>query len=133
MTERTTKTPRKVCGSTDLWTHDNGQHEAHFSALQEPPDYTTSPETICRRCGGPNVWSWHAPSPVWNAVMRADDDLEHNGLSIICPPCFADLAEGKGFPRAIWHFAPHDWETRLPLVDGEGRWWDFTRCLWVAP
>ena len=65
------------------------------------PDF--HPEKYCHRCGRLNVWSWSAPSPLWNAVM---DDQPYG---IVCPSCFALLAETSGAVepnRHTWHFAP---------------------------
>ena len=57
------------------------------------------PETICRRCVRPNVWSWYVGDEVWNAVMRPDDP------SIICPPCFTSLAAERGVYDGSWRLS----------------------------
>jgi hypothetical protein len=89
------------------------------------------PETTCERCGGPNVLSWHAPSPLWNAVLR-DPVTREDRWSIICPRCFAELAEESVVgSSAGWHWAPCG--EPLPEWDmGDGRIWDPERCLWVG-
>lgn len=89
----------------------------------------THPEDTCERCGGRNL-RWHAPSPLWNAVMR-DPATGLDEWSIVCPRCFAALAEANGIAPPSWHFGPdadvsHLWEDR------DGRRWDPTSCLWVA-
>ena len=74
------------------------------------------PEAQCQRCDGPNVWSWFAPSPLWNAVMR-DPETGDDAYGIVCPVCFAELAALKGIggsvidglPRWTWRFAPDDY------------------------
>ena len=98
-----------------------------------PPE---TDEATCQRCGGPNVWSWHAPSPLWNAVMRQPDGTDR--WSIVCPPCFASLAEAAGIgqvmsgvPRLIWHFGPDNLDVRPLWTDADGRTWDPVSCLWV--
>ena len=87
------------------------------------------PESPCQRCGRPNVRSWHAPSPLWNAVMRRDDGWDR--FAVICPPCFAALADpiiGSDAGYVVWCFRPHD--VTLP-TDPAGRVWDAEQCLWV--
>lgn len=93
------------------------------------------PEEMCERCQGPNVWSWHAPSPLWNAVLR-DPVTGDDRFSIICPPCFAELAEASGVvpaERHTWHFAPEGMNVVSLWADPAGRVWDDARCLWMEP
>lgn len=59
------------------------------------------PETYCHRCGRLNVESWYAPSDLWNAVMA------ERPFGIVCPSCFAFLAESSGVVaqgRRTWRF-----------------------------
>lgn len=61
------------------------------------------PEDYCHRCGGRNL-SWWCDSDLWNAVMRPDGQgSPWLWNEIICPQCFADLAEVK-FGRASFTF-----------------------------
>lgn len=87
-------------------------------------------ESRCDRCGGPNPASWHAPSPLWNAVMRADG-AERYGFC--CPTCFVELSNERvttGKAGASWCVRIHD-DIGLPTVFGDGRTWDADRCMWV--
>jgi hypothetical protein len=58
----------------------------------------------CQRCGGDNI-CWHAPSDLWNAVMRDETGIDL--FQIVCPQCFADIAEAQRGPL-IWTLAAHD-------------------------
>lgn len=91
-------------------------------------------EAVCERCGGRNLSSWHAPSPLWNAVMREGPAYEER-WSIICPQCFAELAALEGIvAHVVWHLdAEHGLAVALPTHDPDGRVWDAARCLWVDP
>lgn len=94
------------------------------------PDF--HPEDYCHRCGGRNVKSWHAPSPVWNAVMEyVGGDEQWNG--IICPQCLAELADEAGIYDRFgsWCFRMHDPGVPLPTIFKDGRVWDAEKCLWV--
>jgi len=98
-----------------------------------PPTLVTlgHPEEVCGRCGGPNLWSWHAPSPLWNAVMRRADGTDE--WQIVCPQCFAELAAAKGVIDAmtVWCLRPDSGViVDLPSTDADGRRWDPERCLW---
>lgn len=90
------------------------------------------PEAHCHRCGRPNL-PWVTPSPLWNQVMRGGDinaaDL-HDG--IVCPTCFAALAEAAGIARD-WRLTAADVQVPLPTVTPSGRVWDAGRWLWVDP
>jgi hypothetical protein len=94
------------------------------------PASAAHPEDTCGRCGGPNV-SWVAPSPLWNAVMRAGDingpDL-YGG--IVCPTCFARLAERQGVAFG-WRLYATGVLTELATVTPSGRRWDEASWLWV--
>lgn len=84
------------------------------------------PEDYCHRCGGPNV-SWWVPSPVWNAVIGYPDQA-HDG--IVCPRCFAELAEAKG-AKGPWRWAPREWPEGVSLVHMDGRVWDAAMERWI--
>lgn len=86
------------------------------------------PEATCERCRCPNVRRWHAPSPLWNAVMRSDGA---DAYGIVCPVCFAELAEARGVTVESWCFRPHGLDVASLWVDGDGRRWDPDQCLWV--
>jgi hypothetical protein len=84
------------------------------------------PESFCHRCDGPNV-VWVAPSPLWNAVMR---DGSINGAEqfdgIVCPTCFAILAEEHGIAD-IWRLGAEAVHVPLEVVTPSGRVWDGER------
>lgn len=80
-------------------------------------DEALTGELVCRRCGGSNIWSWHAPAPLWNAVMRATG-LEDK-WQIVCPVCFSQLAEDVGYREVVWCLTIEDLDlTTLPTPDG---------------
>lgn len=86
-------------------------------------------EAICQRCGGPNI-VWFAPSPLWNAVMRGgsiNGDEEHG---IVCPICFAALAEERGI-ATCWRLDAEAVNVELETVTPSGRVWDGRR--WADP
>lgn len=88
------------------------------------------PEDHCHRCGGPNI-PWSAPSPLWNAVMRGgsiNGDELHDG--IVCPTCFAILAEQRGIAHALWRFSADRVSVELELVTPSGRVWDEQSWMW---
>lgn len=99
------------------------------SAPIESPD-DEDPERICHRCGGPNVHAWTAPSPLWNQVMR-DGDI--NGPwkynEIICPVCFAQLAEEQGI-ASFWRFYAERVHVELATTTPSGRVWNPQTWLW---
>lgn len=88
------------------------------------------PEAACERCGRPNAGSWHAPSPLWNAVLR--DPSGSDAWDVLCPQCFAELADSVLGPQ-VWCLRPHDLDVAPLWSDADGRLWDSERCLWVAP
>ena len=94
------------------------------------------PESYCHRCGGPNVYWWSAPSPLWNQVMRGGSI---NGRElfqgIVCPVCFAALAEEQGVTGRSngWRFAATDVLVELETVTPSGRVWDEAEQLWMQP
>lgn len=90
------------------------------------------PENHCNRCGGKNV-PWSAPSPLWNQVMRGGDingEWQHD--EIICPTCFADLAEQAGVAE-LWRFYAERVKVPLQTVTPTGRVWDADAWLWRDP
>jgi hypothetical protein len=96
----------------------------------EHPGQPTHPESYCHRCNGPNV-SWAAPSPLWNQVMRGGDI---NGPwlydEIICPTCFAVLAEEAG-AAANWRLVADVVDADLQTVTPSGRVWDEHEFRWI--
>jgi hypothetical protein len=56
-------------------------------------------EAICERCAGRNIISWYADNDVWNAVMG------ENVHEIICPICFAAIADKRGLSPTAWHLS----------------------------
>ncbi len=51
------------------------------------------PEDRCDRCGGRNMKVWHVDNALWNRIA--------GDFSILCPICFAELAELSGM-LPIW-------------------------------
>lgn len=103
---------------------------AHLQARRAAD--TTHPEASCGRCGGPNI-TWCAPSPLWNAVMRGgsiDGEEEYDG--IVCPGCFAQLAEERGIAHR-WRLTAEHITAELETVTPSGRIWDERAWLWVDP
>lgn len=86
-------------------------------------------EDFCGRCGGANP-SWHAASPLWNAVMRTRDREPFDG--IVCPNCFAELARRAGVTRYICVTTHHP-DITLATTFGDGQVWDPIKCMWVDP
>jgi hypothetical protein len=99
--------------------------------MTQPTEF--HPESVCGRCGGRNL-VWAAPSPLWNAVMRGGDI---NGgpepfHGIVCPTCFAVLAEERGI-AADWVLTARDIRVELQTVTPSGRVWDDVTMLWIKP
>lgn len=89
------------------------------------------PERVCRRCGGPNVRAWCAPSPLWNQVMRGGDiNAADRFDGIVCPVCFAALAEEAGIAER-WRFYAQRVKVELAKVTPSGRVWNEKTWLWV--
>lgn len=95
---------------------------------------TDHPENTCGRCGGPNV-PWSAPSPLWNEVMRGGDinatDTE-NHKGIVCPTCFAILAQEAGVAD-LWRLSAERVHVPLQTVTPSGRTWNEQTWLWDEP
>jgi hypothetical protein len=51
------------------------------------------PEFRCERCEALNVL-WYAPDEAWNEVM---DRSEYSRKTVLCPRCFALLADEHGW------------------------------------
>lgn len=113
---------------------------AAWKAVEDPWFRDGHPETTCERCKRPNVWSWSAPSPLWNAVMR-DPETGQDRYGIVCPPCFAELAALKGIggnvidglPRWTWRFSPDGVDVTDLWTDLDGRVWNTETWLWEEP
>lgn len=91
-----------------------------------------SPESTCRRCGGPNV-AWTAPSPLWNAVMRGGSiDGPWEFGEIVCPTCFCVLAEERGV-AADWRLDAQVYLVNVETTTPSGRVWDAMQWLWTEP
>lgn len=111
------------CGRGDLW-HPNcpshvRTHEAVWGHPFVLPAPDPHPEDTCERCGRPNVENWHAPSPLWNAVMR-EPETGVDRFNVVCPGCFALLVQEKGIGKAEWKKTP----TCHASKDGE--------CIWAG-
>lgn len=106
-------------------------HEWLIKKLREQPT-ELHPEDYCHRCSGPNI-SWSAPSPLWNEVMRGGDI---NGPwqygEIICPTCFAILAEAAGVAQR-WRVYAERVNVPLATVTPSGRVWNPETWLWEYP
>lgn len=87
-------------------------------------------ESYCHRCGGPNI-IWSAPSPLWNKVMRGDDiNGEDRYDGIVCPICFAILAQKAGTAFG-WRLSAREVYVDLKTRTPSGREWDEVNWLWV--
>lgn len=106
------------------------RHRPLIEAASRDPADPEHPEATCERCGRPNAPTWHAPSPLWNAVLR-DPATGADAFSVLCPPCFAELAEARGL-RYYWHFGPHA-DVAALWTDRDGRAFDAGQCMWVDP
>jgi hypothetical protein len=88
-------------------------------------------EDHCHRCGGPNL-VWMAPSPLWNEVMRGGNI---NGAEpwhgIVCPTCFAMVAEEKGY-ASLWRLSAQRVHVALVTVTPSGRVWNDKTWMWDA-
>ena len=58
------------------------------------------PEDTCEKCGGPNI-TWFVASPLWNKYAR-------ERYCIVCPLCFAKMAEDAGFVPTAWQLVPEN-------------------------
>ena len=87
-------------------------------------------ESYCHLCLGPNI-IWSAPSPLWNKVMRGDDiDAEDLYDGIVCPVCFATLAQKAGIAFG-WRLVPSQVFVDLKTTTPSGRVWNEEEFLWV--
>jgi hypothetical protein len=86
----------------------------------------------CHRCGGPNV-QWHAPSPLWNAVVRGNDiGGEAIFSDMLCPNCFVFVAEMAGVADG-WTLTARNVHVPLQTHTADGRVWSDEQQLWVEP
>lgn len=110
----------------------HGEWCDHEGEGEQPAGEDAESEETCRRCGGQNI-DWAAPSPLWNAVMRGGSI---NGpwqfSEIICPSCFAILAEGSGIASG-WRLDATDVQVELETVTPSGRTWNPDTWLWEDP
>ena len=86
----------------------------------------------CKRCGRGNT-IWHAPSPLWNAVMRGgsiDGDPLYGDL--VCATCFMELAEQRDIASGFKVLADRV-NVELETTTPSGRVWDDERQLWTEP
>lgn len=90
------------------------------------------PEHHCARCGGPNI-TWHAPSPLWNEVMRGGDiNAAELYDGIVCPVCFAQLAEAQGI-AGLWRVDAARVAVPLVTTTPSGRVWNAETWMWDQP
>lgn len=116
---------RAVCDAVDAY-------EAEMDAIAAGL-LSDHPERICRRCGGPNVHAWSAPSPLWNQVMRGGDINAPDLFGgIVCTVCFAELAEEAGIAES-WRFDAERIHAELATVTPSGRVWNPQTWLWEEP
>lgn len=98
--------------------------------MSEEPSFDP-PREKCNRCGGPNP-PWHAPSPLWNAVMRGGSI---NGEPIygdmVCATCFMVIAEEQGV-ATIWRVQALRVNVPLETVTPSGRVWNPDTFLWES-
>ncbi len=90
---------------------------------------TGASEFICDSCGGPNPIAWHAPSPLWNRVMRVDGT---DRVGFCCPSCFIIVAQERGIDGA-WHLSFDEADLDAMWTDMAGRRWNRETCLWDEP
>lgn len=57
------------------------------------------PEDFCDKCKQPNI-IWFCPNDLWNKYSA--------GWPILCPVCFAKLAEEQGFKCTAWMVLPEN-------------------------
>lgn len=97
-----------------------------------PDTAAQHPEEKCWRCHGPNL-GWSAPSPLWNQVIRSGDINNseiHNG--IVCPTCFAILAEEEGI-ATHWRLYAERVNTPLQTTTPSGRVWNNETWMFETP
>ncbi len=98
--------------------------------MTQIPSHEGHPEDYCHRCGGPNIKTWFADSPLWNQVMRGGSINGHEPFNgIICPICFAALAKEQGV-ATHWRLVAKDVQVELETVTPSGRVWNDTTHLW---
>jgi hypothetical protein len=85
-------------------------------------------ESVCQRCGGPNI-VWSAPSPLWNEVMRGGDINGREAFGIVCPVCFAQMAEERGI-ASMWRVYAERVNVKLATVTPSGRVWNRKTWMW---
>jgi hypothetical protein len=85
----------------------------------------------CRRCGRSNV-SWCAPSPLWNAAVRAGQPEDARYGELLCMGCFAEIAERRGVASG-WRLDATDVQVELETVSPSGRVWNPETWLWEDP
>lgn len=117
---------REVCGCCDGY---DEEHTFRARPTASGSSETAERESVCSRCGGVNPTPWHAPSPLWNAVMRRDDGLPEYGFC--CPRCFIEVAQERGIGGS-WHLGI-DGQDYHGQPSPDGRVWDAARCLWIEP
>lgn len=59
----------------------------------------------CQRCGGRNM-TWFIDSDIWNRVMK------QYLYTIVCPVCFAKLAESNGIQCTGWQLVPENYTSK---------------------
>lgn len=89
------------------------------------------PESYCHRCKRAFIW-WSAPSPLWNQVVRGGDIGGDETFQVLCPCCFADLAEEQGI-ASFWRFTADRVHVPLQTVTPGGSVWNETRQMWHHP
>lgn len=73
-------------------------------------------EEPCDRCGGPNLWSWSAPSDRFNVAVAA---IGLTSGAIICPVCFVDGHEIATGLRTNWTLDPREPFHHIGSIEGE--------------
>jgi len=122
----------EVSRDDHIATCDTGKRQARATVNSELMVQDRHPEADCHLCGGPNI-AWSAPSPLWNAVMRGgsiNGEELHDG--IVCPVCFATLAEAAGIAD-LWKFSAKRVHVDLETVTPSGRVWDEVTWMWREP
>lgn len=109
---------------------DDANRAAFYDGARQILDVIV-PEATCSRCLGPNI-VWSAPSPLWNEVVRGGSINGIEEYGVLCPICFAVMAERKGI-ASLWRMYAERVYVELELVTPSGRVWNADRWMFDDP